>query len=166
MGNNMTCYVVGNGSIKFKMWNGTIKILAEVRHIPDLKRNLVSLGMLDKKGYSYKSEVGVLRVMKGSLVVMKGLLQNGSYVLQGSAVIGETSTTEASLDKTQLWHNRLGHMSLKGLVTLGKHGLLDSKEIKDLEFCEDCTLCKDHRLKFDVGIHKTKATLDYIHSDL
>ena len=102
MGNNMTCSMVGIGSIKFKMWDGTIKILAEVRHIPDLKRNLVSLGMLDKKGYSYKSKGGVLRVMKGSLVVLKVLLQNGHYVLQGSVVTGETATKEASLYKTQL----------------------------------------------------------------
>ena len=49
MGNNMTCFVVGIGSIKFNMWDGTIKILAEVRHILELKRNLVFLGMLDKK---------------------------------------------------------------------------------------------------------------------
>ena len=102
MGNNMTCSMVGIGSIKFKMWDGTIKILAEVRHIPDLKRNLVSLGMLNKKGYSYKSKGVVLRVMKGSLVVLKGLLQNGHYVLQGSVVTGETATKEASLYKTQL----------------------------------------------------------------
>ena len=86
--------------------------------------------------------------------------------MQESAVTSETATTEASLDKTQLWRNKLGHMSLKGLVTLGKYGLLDSKEIKDLEFCEDCILGKAHRLKFDVRVHITKATLDYIHSDL
>ena len=76
-------------------------------------------------------------------------------------MIGETTTTKASLDKTQLWHNRLGHMSLKGVGTLGKHGLLNDKEIKDLEFYEDCILGKAHRLKFDVGIHITKVTLDY-----
>ena len=166
MGNNMTCSMVGIGSIKFKMWDGTIKILVKVRHIPDLTRNLFSLGMLEKKGYNYKSEGGVLRVMKGSLVVMKGLLQNGLYVLQGSVGTGETATTEASLDKTLLWHNRLGHMSLKGLVTLDKHCMLDNKDIKDLEFCEDCILGKAHGLKFDVRIHRTKATLDYTHSHL
>ena len=57
--------MVGIGSIKFKMWDETIKILAEVRHILDLKRNLVSLGMLDKKrlqlqvkGWSIESDKG------------------------------------------------------------------------------------------------------------
>ena len=70
MENNMTCYVVGIGSIKFKMRDGTIKILVEVRYIPDLKKNLVSLGMLDKNGYNYKSEGRVFRVMKNSLVMM------------------------------------------------------------------------------------------------
>ena len=60
-----------------------------------------------------------------------------------------------------MWHNGLGHRSLKGAVTLGKHGLLNDKEIKDLEFCEDCIVGEAHRIKFDVGIHKTKVTLDY-----
>ena len=120
--------------------------------------------MLDKNGYNYKSKGGQLRVMEGFLVVKKGLLQNGLYVLQGSAVTSETITIEASHDKTQLPHNKLGHMGLKWLVTFGKHGLLYNKEIKNFELCEDYTLGKAHRLKFDVGIHKTKATLDCIHS--
>lgn len=49
MGNNGPCDVTGIGSIRLKVWDVTIKILEEVRYIPDLKRNLVSLEKLDKK---------------------------------------------------------------------------------------------------------------------
>lgn len=48
MGNNMTCDVAGFGSIRFKLSDGSFKVLTGVRHIPDLKRNLISVGMLDK----------------------------------------------------------------------------------------------------------------------
>lgn len=84
------------------MWNGSIKILLEVKYISDLKRNLISLGMMDKNGYCYKAENGVLKVIKGAMVVLKGNLHQGLYVLQGSTVTGEVSVTESRSDRTQL----------------------------------------------------------------
>lgn len=38
--------------------------------------------------------------------------------------------------------------------------------IKDLEFCEQCVYGKATKVKFGTGLHKTRSTLDYIHSDL
>ena len=54
------------------MFNGIVKTLGDIRHVPDLKRNLISLSTLDTKGYRYTSEGKVLKISKGSLVVMKG----------------------------------------------------------------------------------------------
>ena len=47
MGNNNVCKVVGMGSVKIEMFDRTVKTLYDVRHGPRLKRNLISLGMLD-----------------------------------------------------------------------------------------------------------------------
>lgn len=52
--------------------------------MPKLRRNLISLGLLDSNGYTYKLEKCVLKLMKGSLVVMKGKLTHGLYILKGS----------------------------------------------------------------------------------
>lgn len=49
MGNNQLCKIHGTGSVKLRMWDGSVKLITEVRLIPDLKRNLISLGTLDKK---------------------------------------------------------------------------------------------------------------------
>ena len=35
-----------------------------------------------------------------------------------------------------------------------------------LEFCEDCVLGKQTRVKFGSAIHNTKGILDYVHSDV
>ena len=43
-----------------------------MRHIPNLKRNLISLSTLDLKGYKYTGEGGLLKVSKGVSIVMKG----------------------------------------------------------------------------------------------
>ena len=47
MGNNAACKVIGIGSVRLKMSDGIIRELDNVRHIPELKRNLISLGMID-----------------------------------------------------------------------------------------------------------------------
>ena len=39
MGNNVSCTVEGIGSIRIKMWDGTVRTMKEVRFIPELKRN-------------------------------------------------------------------------------------------------------------------------------
>lgn len=51
MGNNQSCRIHGVGSVNLKMWDGSVKVITEVRFIPDLKRNLISLGTLDKKRF-------------------------------------------------------------------------------------------------------------------
>ena len=50
MGNNATCKVVGVGSIQMKMFDGMVRTLSDVRHVLGLKKNLISLGTLDKNG--------------------------------------------------------------------------------------------------------------------
>ncbi|KAG8474425.1 hypothetical protein CXB51_033824 [Gossypium anomalum] len=138
--------------------------------IAELKRNLISLSTLDSKGYRYIAESGVLKISKGSLVVMKGQRKTARlYILQGSTLTGDTAVVSSSLsddDITKLWHMRLGHMSENGMVELSKRGLLDRQEICKLNFCEHCVFGKQKRVRFTRGIHNTKGILEYIHSDL
>ncbi|KAH9651061.1 hypothetical protein KPL70_026606 [Citrus sinensis] len=167
MGNNNVCNIVGIGSVKIKMFDGTIRSLHEVRHAPRLKRNLISLGMLDSLGYFFKSRIGGLEIRKGTEIVMKGVKENGLYVLQGSSVpVQEGVSAVSEEDRTKLWHLRLGHMSIKGLQELSKQGLLGGDRIQQLEFCENCIFGKSHRSKFNKGEHMSKQVLDYAHTDL
>ncbi|KAG8477597.1 hypothetical protein CXB51_030467 [Gossypium anomalum] len=162
--------IAGVGTIKVKMFDGVVRTLSDVRYVPELKRNLISLSTLDSKGYRYTAESGVLKISKGSLVVMKGQRKTAKlYVLQGSTVTGDAAVTSSSLsddDITKLWHMRLGHMSENGMVELSKRGLLDGQGICKLNFCEHCVFGKQKRVRFTRGIHNTKETLEYIHSDL
>ena len=47
MGNNAMCKIIAIGNIRLKLCDGSIRELKQVRFIPDLKRNLIFLGMLD-----------------------------------------------------------------------------------------------------------------------
>ena len=72
MGNNASCKIASNGTVRIKIFDRVVKTLGNVRHVLDLKRNLILLSTLDSKGYKYTGESGVLKVSKGVLVVMKG----------------------------------------------------------------------------------------------
>ncbi|GFZ00919.1 hypothetical protein Acr_14g0005540 [Actinidia rufa] len=48
--NNTASRVVGRGSVRFRMADGRSVTLTEVRHVPNLRKNLISIGMLDSKG--------------------------------------------------------------------------------------------------------------------
>ena len=51
MGNDASCRVVGMGNIIVKMFNGVIKTFCDVRHVPGLRKNLISLGTLGGNGF-------------------------------------------------------------------------------------------------------------------
>ena len=42
MGNNASCKVAGIETNHIKMFDGVVRTLGDVRHVPDLKRNLIS----------------------------------------------------------------------------------------------------------------------------
>ncbi|KAH9650014.1 hypothetical protein KPL70_026198 [Citrus sinensis] len=167
MGNNAVCKVIGIRNVCLKLHNGTIREVKQVRHVPDLKRNLISLGMLDQVCYSARLEHGKIEIHNGATLVIKGSRKNGVYVLDGEVVTGESSvSTKVNMDATRLWHLRLGHMSIKGLKELAKQGVLGSDKIEELVFCEDCVLGKSTRASFKRSQHKTMDILEYIHSNL
>lgn len=169
IGNDAQCHVVGVGSVQIKSHNGCIRTLTNVRHVSNVKRNLISLGTLESNGYKYTADRGVLKVSTGSCTILKANRVGSLYVLQGSTVTGSTAAVSSplnDLDFTQLWHMCLGHMSEKGLKLLSSRGLLGDQGINKLEFCKHCVFGKQKRVSFSTGIHCTRGILDYIHSDL
>jgi hypothetical protein len=71
MGNGILCKTIGVGSIRIRMFDGIVRELMDVRYVPELKSNLISLGVLVSCGYRYIGQGGALTLLKGSLVVMK-----------------------------------------------------------------------------------------------
>jgi hypothetical protein len=84
MGNDISCKVVGIGSIRIKMFDGTFKILIDVRHVLQLRNNLISLGVLDTGGYKSIVQGGVMKFYKGEiLLVMKAKKVGNMFLLEG-----------------------------------------------------------------------------------
>lgn len=88
-GNNLPCKIVGIRTIRIRMFDRAIRILIEVRHIPKLNRNLISLSTLDSKGFQGKQRLSCYH--KGHKTFTQ------FYILQGSTIIGDTAVTTSSL---------------------------------------------------------------------
>jgi hypothetical protein len=167
MGNDISCKVVGIGSIRIKMFDGTVKMIIDVRHVPKLMKNLISLGGLDIGGYKSIFQGGVMKVYKGILLVMKAKKVGNLFLLEGSTE-SDHATTVFENDNyfVQLWHQWLGHMSEQGLKVLIDHKLLPSLKSLKLDFCKHCIYGKQNRQKFKTRRHTSEGILDYIHSDV
>lgn len=96
MGNNLAYKIIGISKLKTRMQDKIIRTLMDVRCIPNLEKNLIFLGTLDSFGYKYFSEGEVIRICKGSLVVIQGNKIDDIYLLLSSMV---TSLTVVSFFK-------------------------------------------------------------------
>ena len=74
------------------MFNGQFFTLGNVRYVPNLKRNLISVGMLDNANHERKISKGMMCITSGCLVKMKAKLEGGVYILQGSVASHQAST--------------------------------------------------------------------------
>ena len=115
MGNNVSCQTVEMGNIRIKMYDNKVRTLTSVRHVPDLKKILIFLGVLDSDGYKFTGQNGVLKVFKGALVVMKVKKVGNLYRLKGSSQVSEAAFVSEKEEGTRLWHQQLDSMSEKGL---------------------------------------------------
>ena len=81
MDNNNTCGTEGIGTIQLRLHDGTVKDLKEVRFIPKMKTNLISLGTLEASGYTITLKDDGLKVSLKNMVVMKGIRRKNLYFL-------------------------------------------------------------------------------------
>ena len=156
VGNGAHCKITGISNIRIKMFNSVVRTLCDVRHVPEVEKNLISLGTLDSNGYGYKSEGGVMKITKGVMVVMKGQINSKNiYKLLGSTVVGGIASVESESDYTVLWYMWLGLMNEQGMLELHKKNLLKGVKTCKLDFFKFCVLGKQNRVQFKTATHKT-----------
>ncbi|KAL2232792.1 UNVERIFIED_CONTAM: Retrovirus-related Pol polyprotein from transposon TNT 1-94 [Sesamum indicum] len=110
---------------------------------------------------------GIMKIMKGSLVVFKAIQKRNLYIC--TVTYDNFAASVSENYKTTLWHKRLGHISMKGLDFLRKHGILNDK-LEKLDFCDECVMGKHHRVHFSVSPSPNPSMstciLDYAHADV
>jgi len=79
MGDNRQCNMKRIGTVQIKMFDGMVQELKEVRYVPQLNRNLISVGVLKALGHRVFVRDGILKMTKGSMVVLKGVRRNNLF---------------------------------------------------------------------------------------
>ncbi|KAG8499655.1 hypothetical protein CXB51_006102 [Gossypium anomalum] len=129
MGKDSSSKVIGIGTVKINMHDGTIRTLSDVRYVPDLRKNLISLSILNLKRCRINIESSIIKVSRGALVLLKGKRTGSLYILEGSTVTGEIRRRSfvTKLKSTRLERRQLGHRREKGMtVSLKRGSLLDA----------------------------------------
>jgi len=71
-----TCRVEGVGAIHIRLYDGTMRELKDVKYVPSILKNLISVGALKVEGLRGTLGEGVLKMSSGSLMVLKGIRRN------------------------------------------------------------------------------------------
>ena len=86
MKDDHTCRMEGIDMVLIKMFDEMVRELKDVRFVPQLKKNLISIRALEAQGLKRTLRDGILKMLKSSMVVLKGIRRNNLYYLKGSIV--------------------------------------------------------------------------------
>ena len=161
-GDDHPCNIEGMGTVRIKMDDGILRELKEVRYVPQLKRNLISVGALKALGMVISVRDGILKMIKGSMVMMKGVRWDNLYYLKGSTVTGQVETSSSSDDGcTKVWQVKVGHGGEKSLQAPAKKESLEGATTCNLE--GEHSVLNKKKVKFSTSTHRSDGLLDRVH---
>ena len=94
LGNSFACDIVGIGDIPMVLSNGMRFVVENVRHVPCLTRNLISIPQLDDLGYKVTFSQLSWKISKGNILVAHGIKVGSLYPLYVSSRDIVLSVTE------------------------------------------------------------------------
>ncbi|GKD19650.1 hypothetical protein Tco_1208808, partial [Tanacetum coccineum] len=165
---NRTCTIKGTEKVKIHLHDGSSFILEDVRYVLGLRRSLISLGTLQKEGYTVKMQMGRIKVIKGCRVMMTGIKkQNCVYTLEakvmtfgvqkhgGSKQVGLKQLGSKQVGFKQLGHKQVGFKQLVHRVQdvqrvwfeVELHGAQRDREAKVFQVSNDDTAVAQRRLE-------------------
>ncbi|CAL9020151.1 unnamed protein product [Prunus brigantina] len=157
LGNKTTCQVLGIGTVKINLQDGEVWSLSEVRFVPALKMNLLSLGSLDREGYSYKAEGGKLIVTQGSIVVMRRKIQpNNTHKL---LVVSRKSRQHILMSRSQFNIMQLQFI-IKGAEAVESKDKIHKGELKRRDDGKDVV---EEKLLAKVVLEETPFKVELTH---
>ncbi|TXG46863.1 hypothetical protein EZV62_026157 [Acer yangbiense] len=153
-GNDTMVPMMGKGKISITLKDGSQNAISDVLFVPNLHKNLLSVGQLSEKGYDIQIHTGICTInsAQNGLIAKVKMSQNRLF----SLFINYNSLacfSSVICDENWLWHIRFGHVnfgSLKQLASRKMVSRLPSINPPD-RVCETCVLGKKHKDLFPIG---------------
>lgn len=175
LGNKESIEVCGIGKVLIKRCvNGQweLSMLHGVLHVPNLRRNLFSEGMITRKGYSIVKKDSNALIYNGDEVVMCAKMKlNNLYELDIETVVPDTcNLVQKNKSDIKKWHERLGHLNFKEIRKMSMNNIVEGLNIEksnetDL-VCEACAYGKQYRFPFHKSTRTELQPGDLVYSDV
>ena len=118
-------------------------------YIPSIRRNLISIPILDRLGYSFLFGIRKVKLYRNSLLISTGVLCGSLYILELSVLpyVPATFTINTASSSKRLrlnekssilWHKCLCHISKHRMVRLIKDEILPDLNFSDFDTCVNC----------------------------
>lgn len=144
-----------------KEFTGTIN---NVLYVPELRYNLLSVSKIESNGGKVLFENGKASIYLGGKLIGEAK-RNGS--LYWFPVVPNSHHANVSVPENELWHRRLGHLSMENVCKLKKLALgLPEKLSSKMEYCECCKVNKITRKPFVGTRIRASRPLERVHSDI
>jgi len=155
--------------VSLNLPSGHVLLLKDVVYVPSMRRNLISVSILDKCGYTFESGNGKL-VYFNSIIVGSGVLYDGLYMLNlndmfVNSVIGH-KRSRIDENSSMLWHRRLGHISRPWIERLIKEGILHDLDFSDFDTCVNCVKGKVTAKVRNTGANRSDNVLELINTGI
>lgn len=169
-GNKVAVEAIGTFRLLFK--TGCYLDLFETYVAPSIRRNLISISVLDKFGFSCSFGNNKFSLSNNSNIVGYGSLIDNLYMLDIERSSTEILQIESRGTKRKfinnsatLWHKRLGHISKQRIQRLVSEGILEPLDMSDFEVCIQCIKGKQTDTR-NFNAERAKDILELIHTDI
>jgi hypothetical protein len=159
------------GTITFQRDSGKPFQLRNVMHVPGLKKNLVSVAMMEDRGYDVVFSSGKSYLWHKTMGQVKniGIRVKNIYMLEVdgcNSMIGKEKKV-VSRDEGELWHRKLGHLHHGDLKIMQKISTrIPRGTLAQLDQCKGCTLEKYVKSTFHEKENHASVILERIHMDV
>jgi len=167
LGDDFQYSIKGVGEASYKLDSGKSIRMKGVLFFPGLKKNLLSISALEKKGFIIAFVDGeVLLWPRGKTiedVVVIGEEEGGLYKLKGSADLALIHNT---VSPCELWHRRLAHFNYKALPIVSKVVTgLPKIQVDNSGVCKGFSQGKNVKNPLPSSDMKAEGILNLIHLD-
>lgn len=154
-----------------------VVVITEVFYIPELKSNLLSIGQLQERNLSIVIKNGCCSIYHDirGLIIRTVISANRMFVLLASIPTVADNISKASCfsatseNVTSLWHQRFGHLNIKGLWTHAYRKMVQGLPILKNQ-SKVCTICMTGNQQRDpfpkTSTWRAPRPLQLIHSDI
>ena len=146
--------------------------LDNVLLVKGLTANLISISQLCDQVLNVNfTKTECLITNKENEVIMKGVRSKDNYYMWSSQETGYSSMcTLAKEEEVKIWHQRLGHLHLKGMkriISIEAVRGIPNLKIDEGKVCGECQIGKQTRMSHQKLRHDTTSkVLELLHMDL